>query len=117
MNGEPGDLYITFHIEPDPRFTRTGNDLHSTQEITLYQALLGAEIVVPTIDGSAKLQIKPGTQPDSKLRLRGKGMPLYKDEKKRGDLIITIKTALPTLNHRQQELLREMQKAGDVVNN
>lgn len=117
MNGEPGDLYITFHIEPDPRFTRTGNDLHSTQEITLYQALLGAEIVVPTIDGSAKLQIKPGTQPDSKLRLRGKGMPLYKDEKKRGDLIITIKIALPTLNHRQQELLREMQKAGDVANN
>ena len=107
-SGEKGDLYITFHIEPDPHFTRSGNDLYTTTVIDLYQAMLGGDITIHTPDGGARIQIRPGTQPDSKLRLRGKGLPEYKNENKRGDIIVTLKVLLPVLNRQQEELLRKM---------
>ncbi len=103
--GERGDLIITFAIDADKEFTREGNDLYATITTDIYTLLLGGEIIVPTLNGAAKTIIKPGTQPDSKMRLRGKGFPVYKHEGESGDLIITIKTTLPTLNERQKELL------------
>ena len=109
---ERGDLYITFRIEPDSRFTRAGDDLHTTVVCDLYTLLLGGEVMVPTLDGNARTSIKAGTQPDSKLRLRGKGMPHYKREGT-GDLIVEIKAALPRLNQRQTELMKEVQRAGE----
>jgi curved DNA-binding protein len=105
---ERGDLYITFHIEPDSQFTREGDNLHTTAVCDIYTLLLGGEIVVPTLDGSVRVNIKQGTQPDSKLRLRGKGLPRYKSTGEAGDLIITIKTHLPKLNERQVQLLKEI---------
>lgn len=105
-----GDLYITFHIEPDSRFTRVGDDLHTTVTCDLYTLLLGGEAVVPTLDGSARTRIKAGTQPDSKLRLRGKGLPHYKSDGS-GDLIVDIKVKLPQLNARQVELVKELKAA------
>lgn len=102
-----GDLYITFHIEPDSRFTREGDDLHTTAVCDLYTVLLGGEAVVPTIDGSVKARVKAGTQPDSKLRLRGKGMPHYRREGA-GDLIVEIKVVLPQLNAEQMEMVRKL---------
>ena len=102
-----GDLYITFHIEPDRRFTREGDDLHTTVTCDIYTLLLGGEAIVPTLDGSIRMNIKPGTQPDSKLRLRGKGMPHYKNSG-HGDMIVTIKATLPQLTPRQIELLKQM---------
>ena len=102
-----GDLYITFHLEPDSRFTRTGDDLHTTVVCDLYTLLLGGEIIVPTIDSSVKARIKAGTQPDSRLRLRGKGMPHYKSEGA-GDLIVELKVVLPQLNERQMEVVRKL---------
>lgn len=102
-----GDLYITFHLEPDSSFTRTGDDLHTTVVCDLYTLLLGGEIIIPTIDSSVKARIKAGTQPDSRLRLRGKGMPHYKSEGA-GDLIVELKVALPQLNERQMELIRKL---------
>lgn len=108
MGTTRGDLYITFHIEPDNRFTRQGNDLHTTITVDLYTMLLGGTVLVPTLTGDAKVKIKPGTQPDSKLRLRGKGMPEYKNPATRGDLIITLKVSLPSLNGKQKELLKEI---------
>lgn len=102
-----GDLYITFHLEPDSRFTRTGDDLHTTVVCDLYTLLLGGEIIVPTIDSSVKTRIKAGTQPDSRLRLRGKGMPHYKSEGA-GDLIVELKVVLPQLNERQMELMKKV---------
>ncbi len=110
-DGNNGDLYITFHIEPDPQFTRVGNDLYTTATIDIYTALLGGEAVIPTLDGTVRMQIKAGTQTDSKLRLRGKGMPIYKSPDKYGDLIVTLKIKLPTLNERQKELLRQIRDA------
>ena len=102
-----GDLYITFSIEPDSRFTREGDDLYTTVVCDLYTLLLGGEAVVPTIDGSVKARVKAGTQPDSKLRLRGKGMPHYRREGA-GDLIVEIKLVLPQLNAEQMEMVRKL---------
>ena len=102
-----GDLYITFHIEPDSRFTREGDDLHTTVVCDLYTLLLGGEAVVPTIAGSVKAKVKAGTQPDTKLRLRGKGMPHYRREGA-GDLIVEIKVVLPQLNAEQMEMVRKL---------
>lgn len=108
--GERGDLYITFRIEPDKEFTRKGDDLYTTVTTDLYTLLLGGEIILPTLSGSVKMNVKPGTQPDSKLRLRGKGFPVYKQEGKQGDLIVTFKLQLPTLNEEQKELLRKIKE-------
>ncbi len=110
--GERGDLYITFRIEPDKEFTRKGDDLYTTVTTDIYTLLLGGEIIQPTLWGSVKINVKPGTQPDSKLRLRGKGFPVYKQEGKHGDLIVTFKLRLPTLNEEQKELLRKIKEIG-----
>ena len=108
---ENGDLYITFKISPDDTFTRTGDDLYTNTTIDLYTALLGGETIISTLEGNVRMQIKAGTPPGSKLRLRGKGMPTYKNESHRGDLIVNIKIKFPTLNEHQKELLREMREA------
>lgn len=102
-----GDLYITFSIEPDSRFTREGDDLYTTVVCDLYTLLLGGEAVVPTIDGSLKAKVKAGTQPGTKLRLRGKGMPHYRREGA-GDLIVEIKVVLPQLNAEQMEMVKKL---------
>lgn len=73
-NGAPdGDLYITFQIAPDPEFKREGDDLFTDVDIDLYTAVLGGTVNVRTIDGMVKLKVNPGTQNDTKVRLRGKG--------------------------------------------
>ena len=110
-SNERGDLYITFYIAPDSRFTREGDDLYTTVTCNLYTLLLGGETVVPTLGGSVKVTIKAGTQPDSRVRLRGKGMPHYKREGA-GDMIVTIKTVLPQLNEQQKEMLKKIQDEG-----
>ena len=102
-----GDLYITFSIEPDSRFTREGDDLYTTVVCDLYTLLLGGEAVVPTIAGSVKAKVKAGTQPGTKLRLRGKGMPHYRREGA-GDLIVEIKVVLPQLNAEQMEMVKKL---------
>lgn len=103
VNGERGDLYITFGITPDSRFTREGDDLHTTATIDAFTLLLGGEVIVPTLNGNIKATIKPGTQPGSKLRLRGKGFPVYKQPDRYGDLIVTIAVTIPQLSERQRE--------------
>ena len=110
MNGGPaGDLYITFVIGDDPVFKRLGDDLYEDVDIDLYTALLGGEQLVGTLDGQVKLKVKPGTQPGSKMRLKGKGFPVYKQEGQAGDLIVTYRVHLPeNLTERQRDLLQQM---------
>ena len=110
MNGGPaGDLYITFVIEDDPVFRRQGDDLYENVTIDLYTALLGGEQLVNTLDGQVKLIVKPGTQPGSKVRLKGKGFPMYKQEGQAGDLIVTYQVHLPEhLSERQRDLLQQI---------
>lgn len=112
INGGPaGDLYITFHIANDPTFVRNGDDLYVTATIDLYTALLGGEVTVETLNGRVKLNVKPETANGSKVRLRGKGFPIYKKEGKAGNLIVTYNIVLPTaLTERQRELLRLMRE-------
>lgn len=111
QNGMRGDLYITFHIEPDSRFDREGNNLYTTIPVNLYTMLLGGSVTIPILTGNAKVTIKPGTQPDSKLRLRGQGMPEYKNTGIIGDLIITLKVVLPILNEKQKDILNQLKEA------
>jgi len=114
INGGPaGDLYITFAIAEDPQFKRLGADLYTTVELDLYTAILGGEIVVQTMDGSVKLKVAPETQNDSKVKLKGKGFPVFKKDGTFGDLYVTYKVKLPTnLTEKQKELFAEL--AGGV---
>lgn len=113
INGGPaGDLYITFRIAEDPVFKRLGDDLYVDVEVDLYTAILGGEKVVDTLEGKVKLKIKPETQNGTKVRLKGKGFPIYKKEGQFGDLIVTYSVKVPTsLTDRQKELFRELQQS------
>jgi curved DNA-binding protein len=111
-NGGPnGDLYITFVVEPDPVFKRSGNDLYTTIPLDFYTAVLGGEVMVETLDGKIKLKVKPETQNGTRTRLKGKGFPIYKKEGSSGDLYITYNILIPqNLTHKQKELFTELSK-------
>jgi len=110
MNGGPnGDLYLTFIVAPHPRFKRVGKDLFVTEELDLPTAMLGGEITVETMDGKVKLKVAPETQNGTKVKLKGKGFPVYKQEGQFGDLYVTYNVKLPTgLSDREKELFREL---------
>ena len=111
MNGGPaGDLYITFVIPDDARFKRKGDDLYEKVPIDLYTAVLGGEQIVETLNGKVKLKVQPGTQNQTKVRLKGKGFPVYKQEGVFGDLILTYTVTIPTnLSEQQKNLFRQIQ--------
>jgi curved DNA-binding protein len=111
VNGGPaGDLFITFSIASHPTFKRAGNDLYTSATIDLYTALLGGETTIDTLDGKVKLKVNPETQSGTKIRLKGKGFPIYKKEGERGDLYVTYEIRLPTnLSAKQKELFTELQ--------
>ncbi|MFZ1784785.1 MAG: J domain-containing protein [Ferruginibacter sp.] len=107
--GPAGDLYITFSIAPHPRFKRLGNDLYAAAKIDLYTAILGGDTTFNTLSGKVKLTVKPGTQPGNKIRLKGKGFPVYKKEAEFGDLYITYEIELPVnLTEEQKKLFTEL---------
>lgn len=112
VNGGPnGDLYITFSIANTTQFKRMGNDLHTTVEIDLYAAVLGGEVTLDTLSGKVKLKVKPETQNGTKMRLKGKGFPVYKNEGEFGDLFITFSVKIPTnLTEKEKELFTELAK-------
>jgi curved DNA-binding protein len=112
VNGGPnGDLYITFSIQNDGKFKRDGIHLYATADVDLYTALLGGEVLVDTFDGKVKLKVAPETQSGTKVKLKGKGFPVYKKENEFGDLFVTYKVKLPTsLSDKEKELFTELQK-------
>jgi curved DNA-binding protein len=112
LNGGPnGDLYITFSIANLPNFKRSGNNLYSTVFLDIYSAVLGGEIIIDTLDGKVKLDVKPGTQNGTKVKLRGKGFPIYKNEGHFGDLIISYTIKIPTnLTDKQKVLFAELSR-------
>jgi curved DNA-binding protein len=109
-NGGPaGDLYITFSIANHPRFKRVGNDLFTTADVNMFKAVLGGEITIETLNGKVKLTVKPETQNGTKVKLKGKGFPVYKHEGQYGDLFVTYNIKIPTgLTEEQKELLKEL---------
>ena len=112
-NGAPaGDLYITFTIPDDPDFKRTGSDLHRTINLDMYTAVLGGEITADTLTGKVKLKVAPGTQNNTKVKLKGKGVPVYKKEGQFGDLYLTYNVQIPKqLTDKQKELFEELAKS------
>lgn len=111
-DGPDGDLYITFIIAEHPRFKRTGNDLHTTADVDLYTAVLGGEVMLGTLSGKIKLKVNPETQNGTKIRLKGKGFPVYKNEGQFGDLYVTYLVKIPAnLTERQKELFKELSKS------
>lgn len=112
VNGGPnGDLYITFTIANHPKFKREGSNLYATVDLDLYTALLGGDLQVDTLDGKVKLKVAPETQSNTKVKLKGKGFPVYKKEGEFGDLYITYNVKLPTnLTEKEKELFTELSK-------
>ena len=112
VNGGPkGDLFITFSIHNDTSFKRDGKDLYQDVPLDIFTAILGGEITVDTFDGKVKLTVKPETQNGSRVKLKGKGFPVYKKPGRFGDLYITYQLKIPTnLSPREKELLQELKK-------
>ncbi|UCS95515.1 J domain-containing protein [Echinicola marina] len=112
VNGGPkGDLYITFNIINNSSFKRHQSNLYSTVDLDLYTALLGGDITVDTFNGKVKLKVKPETANGTKIRLKGKGFPIYKTEGQFGDLYITYNIKMPqNLSDKEKELIKELAK-------
>jgi len=108
--GSSGDLYVEIDVRPHNIFIRNGNDLVMEAVINIVQATLGDEIVVPTLDGNAKMKIPSGTQNGQIFRLKGKGIQSLNTSWK-GDQLVGIRVTIPTkLTDKQKELLREFEK-------
>jgi molecular chaperone DnaJ len=111
-NGGPaGDLYVAMHVESHPSFERENNDILYTLDISYPQAALGAEVDVPTLQGSRTIRIPSGTQTDEIFRIKGQGVPHLGREDRRGDELVTVRVVTPgKLSKRQRELLEELQR-------
>lgn len=112
INGGPsGDLYLTFEIDPDPLFKREGANLYKEEHIPLTTAVLGGPHTLSAFEGKVKLNVAPGTQNDTRIKLSGKGFPKYKKPGQFGDLYITYKVDLPgQLTQAQREVFEELKK-------
>ncbi|WP_299163663.1 J domain-containing protein [uncultured Eudoraea sp.] len=112
VNGGPkGDLHIKFSILNHSKFKRDKDNLYTTIDLDLYKALLGGEVVIDTFDGKVKLKVKPETKNLTKVKLKGKGFPVYKKEGQFGDLYITYHIKLPSnLSPKEKELFEELAK-------
>jgi len=112
-NGGPnGDLYITFSVANHSSIKRLGNNLFETVDLDIYTAVLGGEITIDTLDGKVKLKVKPETQNGTKVKLKGKGFPVYKNEGQFGDLQVTYSIKIPTnLTDKQKALFEELRNS------
>ena len=112
VNGGPnGDLYIVISVKPHKVFKRNGSDLYLEIPISFDQAALGAEIIVPTLEGKVSYKVPAGTQPGTTFRLKGKGVRNPRNDRM-GDLYVKVNLEVPTkLNHKQKKAIEEMGKA------
>lgn len=113
--GENGDLYVFISVKRNKVFQRQDDDLYCVVPISVVTASLGGEIEVPSVDGKkATLKIPKGTQNDTRLKLKERGMPVLNKDGNRGDLYIDVKVQIPThLNSKQEELLKQFAAAGE----
>ena len=108
-----GDVVITVRVQPDPRFERHGADLVTELPLTLAEALLGAEVPVPTPTGGVKLRVRPNTQNGQEIHIPGRGLPRRgrgraEGASARGDLVVRVKVVLPTLDELARTELAEV---------
>jgi molecular chaperone DnaJ len=104
--GRTGDLYVDVHVQPHPLFRREADDLFIVIPVAVHEAVLGARVDVPTLDGNVRLKIPAGTQGGQRFRMSGRGAPTPAGT--RGDLIVEVKLVLPAVaDERSKELMRE----------
>ena len=118
-SGPPGSLYVAVHVAPHPTLSREGTELYYEADLSIAQAALGTRLPVPTVEGEdAEVEIKPGTQPGTEIRLKGRGVPHLRRHSVRGDLHVIANVVVPTkLSKKQRELLEAYAKdAGETVN-
>ncbi len=113
VNGGPrGDLLVEVNVSSHPIFQRQDRDIFSTAPMSFVTAALGGEVKITTIDGDVLYEVKPGTQTDTKIRLKGKGVPSLRNKDLRGDHYVTLVVQVPTrLNSEQKELLKQFDEA------
>lgn len=107
--GPAGDLYVRIEVEPDRQFERSGTDLHTTVEVDMISAALGAEMDMSSLDGEYRLKIPAGTQPASVIKVRGKGLP-PRGGGRRGSVFVHVDVSVPTRLTGQQKKLLEQYK-------
>ena len=115
--GPAGSLYVAVHVSPHASLKRDGTELYYQARVSIAQAALGTRITVPTVEGDEEIEIKAGTQPDTEIRLRGKGVPHLRRSGARGDLHVLVDVVVPTkLSKKQRESLEAYAKdAGEAV--
>ncbi|GIW19871.1 MAG: chaperone protein DnaJ [Chloroflexota bacterium] len=115
--GPPGSLYVAVHVAPHPVLRREGTELYAEVDVSIAQAALGTKVTVPTVEGDEEIEIRPGTQPGTEIRLRGRGVPHLRRPNQRGDLHVLVNVVVPTrLTKKQRELLEAYaREAGEAV--
>ncbi len=114
-NGGPrGDLLVEVIVAPHPIFQRQDTNIYSTAPVSFAVAALGGDILIDTVDGKVSYTVKPGTQTDTKIRLKGKGVPSLRSASVRGDHYVTLVVQTPTkLSNKAKELLKEFDAETD----
>ena len=113
FGGQPGDLYVRVHVEPDRVFSRSGNDVLIRAELNVVSAMLGGVVTVPTLEGDKDVRIEAGVQTGHQITLRGLGVPRLRNDGPRGDQVVQIAVVTPrSLNDQQKKLVREL---GDTM--
>ena len=116
-SGPPGSLYVAVHVTPHAQLRREGTELYYELDISIAQAALGTRVQVPTVEGSEEIEVRPGTQPGTELRLRGKGVPHLRRTGSRGDLHVFVRVVVPgRLSKEQRKALEAYADAsGEAV--
>lgn len=110
--GPAGDLYVTIRTLPHPAFERKDDDLIQTITVDLFTAVLGGKVQVDTFSGKVAIIIPAGTQNDTTLRLKGKGMPAYGKPEEKGDMLVKVHVAIPTnLSEEEMDLFKKLQQS------
>jgi molecular chaperone DnaJ len=111
QNGGPrGDLIAEVRVQEHPYFQRKGDDLYIEIPLTIWEATLGAEVEVPTLDGGMKVRVPPGVQPEDQLHFPGQGVPFLQGGG-RGDQVLTFKMTVPReMDDRTKKILEELKK-------
>ena len=119
VNGGPrGDLLVEVIVQRHPIFQRQDYNIYSTVPVSFAVAALGGEVVIDTVDGKVIYDVKAGTQTDTKVRLKGKGVPSLRNKEVRGDHYVTLVVQVPDkLSHEAKELLKQFDEVtGDSLN-
>ncbi len=115
--GPAGNLYVAVHVTPHPILRRDGTEIFYDLPLSIAQAALGTRAHIPTIEGDEELEVRPGTQPGTEIRLRGRGVPHLRRPGTRGDLHVMVHVNVPTkLSKRARQLLEELAaESGEAV--